>query len=608
MAAHDVAPLEPFQLLVRRGVRSAQPRHGTRPEHAARDRRLLSCALLRRRQAVQPRADQRLQARRHRQGARLLVPAEQAAVSEHAHGLLEEERVAAGGPEERRGVDLRYLLDAEELVQQGLARSLVEHRELDRRAALAGPDQRRRALGQLVAPRADDEDRCCHVLGREVLDQLDERRLGPVEVLECPPDPPVQLGLRDLSGGIGATRGRRDADEVRERCGDRPQLVEVVDGQPFDPGAQLRRDALLRVALEDAGRLLDDLCDGPVGDALPVGQAAAPADRGLALGGRGELGHQAALADAGVADEGGDERPALVDGAPPRREQDVELGRAADERRVARAAHRVLDPHGFVDRYGLLLALGDDRLALDVLDRVPARQVGALADEDAVHRRRSLDARGGVEDVPPRDALALLDARAERHDRLAGGDADADLELPARVLLVQRRDRLQDGEAGPHRALRVVLVCDGHAEVRDDGVADVLLHRSAEADQLGAEPPVVRLEQRQDVLGVELLRPARRADHVDEEQRVELPLLLDRRGSGQRRAAREAELRDVGVLGRALRADGHYPSLGQYLCDLQHVFTGFVRTGRRRRASARARRSRGSRRSRRSRARAPRPC
>ncbi len=46
-------------------------------------------------------------------------------------------------------------------------------------------------------------------------------------------------------------------------------------------------------------------------------------------------------------------------------------------------------------------------------------------------------------------------------------------------------DRVEDAERGAHGALRVVLVRDGHAEVRDDRVADVLLDGAAVALELG---------------------------------------------------------------------------------------------------------------------------
>ena len=102
---------------------------------------------------------------------------------------------------------------------------------------------------------------------------------------------------------------------------------------------------------------------------------------------------------------------------------------------------------------------------------------------------------------------------SERDERLAGRDADPDLEL---ALL---GERVADRERRAHRALGVVLVRDRRAEHRHDGVADELLDRAAEALELRADARVVRLEQPPHVLGVHRLRPRREADEVAEEAR-----------------------------------------------------------------------------------------
>ncbi len=98
----------------------------------------------------------------------------------------------------------------------------------------------------------------------------------------------------------------------------------------------------------------------------------------------------------------------------------------------------------------------------------------------------------------------LAGARAESDERLAGVDRDAQLQL---VGLLEHP--VADRQRGAHGALRVVLVRDRGAEERHDCVADELLHGAAEALQLGAQPRVVRGEERADVLGVEPLGIAR---------------------------------------------------------------------------------------------------
>ena len=120
-----------------------------------------------------------------------------------------------------------------------------------------------------------------------------------------------------------------------------------------------------------------------------------------------------------------------------------------------------------------------------VLDDPFGRAVGLLADEDAVDRGGRLEARRRVEDVAGRHSFAPARPRVERHERLAGVDRDAHLQL---VLLA---GPVADRERGAHGALGIVLVRDRRAEERDDRVADELLHRAAEALELGADVRVV---------------------------------------------------------------------------------------------------------------------
>ena len=56
--------------------------------------------------------------------------------------------------------------------------------------------------------------------------------------------------------------------------------------------------------------------------------------------------------------------------------------------------------------------------------------------------------------------------------------AIADMEISTRLLLVQTRDGVPDGERRTYGALRIVLVRDRRAEDGDHGVADELLHRA----------------------------------------------------------------------------------------------------------------------------------
>ena len=97
-------------------------------------------------------------------------------------------------------------------------------------------------------------------------------------------------------------------------------------------------------------------------------------------------------------------------------------------------------------------------------------------------------------------------------------------------------------------------------EQRDDRVADELLDGAPMPLELVPRAPVIPVEQRADVFGVATVGPAGEAHEIGEENRDDLALLpffLDR----QRRAAGEAEVRDLGVVLPAAAANRHRPSL-----------------------------------------------
>ena len=97
-----------------------------------------------------------------------------------------------------------------------------------------------------------------------------------------------------------------------------------------------------------------------------------------------------------------------------------ELGARLARRRRRRTATVRVDR--LPGRHRLRLALGVDGSARAVLDRVRGRAVRRLADEDAVHRRGGLQARGRVDDVACDHRLARCDRsrRARRAPRPCG--------------------------------------------------------------------------------------------------------------------------------------------------------------------------------------------
>ena len=316
------------------------------------------------------------------------------------------------------------------------------------------------------------------------------------------------------------------------------------------------------VGLEDACLRLDHLGERPEADALAVGKRAAlaPEDELGVLLAAFDRGHQltdeAALPDAGDADERDELGRFLKSRARERALQQLELAFAADElggallsEVDAETGARLYDlPDG--DR--LLLSLRLDRRGLAVVDRLRGGPVGRLADEDPVHRRGGLDAGGGVDDVACGHAFPRLGPRREVDQRLAGVDADPDLELP---LL---GNPVTDRERRAQRTFRIVFVRNRRAEERHHRVTDELLDGSAVAFELGPQARVVGHEHRPHVLRVEPLGARGEPDQIGEEDGDDLPLgSRGRSGSHKRRSALGAEFRPDGVVVAARRARAH---------------------------------------------------
>jgi hypothetical protein len=153
---------------------------------------------------------------------------------------------------------------------------------------------------------------------------------------------------------------------------------------------------------------------------------------------------------------------------------DAELALAPDELRprLVRDVHAETRVRGerCPDWDRLRLSLRLDRLSRFVIDSLARRAVGRLVREDAVHRRRALEACRGVDDIARGHALAGSGLRVEVHERFSPRDPDAELEP-----LLERE--VADREGGADGSLGVVLVGNRSAEQRHDGVADELLDR-----------------------------------------------------------------------------------------------------------------------------------
>ena len=253
-------------------------------EHGALDRRAREHVPLVLGQPV----DALLQERAERGGKRR--PARERLLDRERHDLLGEQRVALGLLDHPARRARRGRLVGKQPGDQLLGvcrRQRLEDGDLSR---AFGPRPRRAFLEQLRPGRRDDHDRPVGEAG-EVLDQVEQPRLGPVEVverdhergvvrhaLEQPPERPL-----DLLARAAATTG---ADRDRDAVGDLLAAIDIGE-----PQGQAGRDVVAhqrahhRVEREHAR-------------ALSVGQAAADRhDRSL-WHGRRELAHEPRLPDA----------------------------------------------------------------------------------------------------------------------------------------------------------------------------------------------------------------------------------------------------------------------------------------------------------------------
>ena len=297
---------------------------------------------------------------------------------------------------------------------------LVQRAEQDRRRVQLAAAPGRARLEQLGAGEADEEDRRLARIVGKVLDELDQRRLGPVHVLEH-------------ENQRGLARGRL------EQLADRPERLLL---------RKLRGELTF-------GQLSQHLRERPERDRLAVRRAAAREDGRLAFDRGGELRGEPRLADARGAEDGEEVRSSLAHRPLERLRELCELLLPTDHLPV-RTANRPLDDlprplvdHDLVGRGTLLKARG-------ALDRVTREHV-VVGDDDLAGR----DRRANGEADPP-VALELLVQR---------GDVVAELahrpDRAQRVVLVHGRHAEDCG----HRAGRKLL--DGAAVSLEDAQDDL---------------------------------------------------------------------------------------------------------------------------------------
>ena len=391
-----------------------------------------------------------------------------------------------------------------------------QRRERDRERVRLSSTPARATRDEVGPGRADDEERNLDRPVDEVIDEVEQTVVGPMEILEDQHERPA---LRERfeeapPGGEGLrlalafqVRLAGDSDQRPQVRLDPAHLVRLFE-DVFGRGPELRAGLFRRVGLEDSRLPFHHLGQCPERHPLAVRQRPAlpPRDQlEVRVDHPEELEYESALADSRDADQRDELGPPLLPRSRQRRGKSHELVLPSDQRRGGPVldVHPVQrtpldDPEGR-HRFGLAFRL--HRLGVFEGDGALGRAVGRLVDQDAVGGGGGLQAGCCVDDVAGGHALPRLRARVQRDERLARGDPDPHLEV-ARFL-----GPLADCKRGTDGALRVVLVRDRRAEERHHRVADELLDGPAVPLELVPQALVIRTEDGLHVLRVERLRP-----------------------------------------------------------------------------------------------------
>jgi hypothetical protein len=168
----------------------------------------------------------------------------------------------------------------------------------------------------------------------EILHEIEERGLGPLEVVEDDNERPASAeGFQEPAdrpeGLLRTGLGRDNADDAGDARGDELSILDSVErSQDLRPGS------LDGVAVKDPAGLFDELCDRPEGDPVPVRQAAPAQNNRLAANALDELAREAGLAHPGRPENCEEASPAALDSALEASTQKRELPVSAHQRRI----------------------------------------------------------------------------------------------------------------------------------------------------------------------------------------------------------------------------------------------------------------------------------
>jgi hypothetical protein len=529
---------------------------GAARELAADHRRALQHQPLFGPQPLDARGEQRLDRRGHldlgqlRRGRPALALAlERAVVHQHPHQLAEEEGVALVLGEHAAGDGGGQRVGADHVGGQARGRSGVEAGEGDDVGDDTTGGRQRRARGAQLGPcRRQHQQRHPGAPLHQVLGQVEQQRLGPLEVVDFEHHRPRrgergQQAAHHEEGLFG--RGRRPGEQRADAGGDAGALGLLAGHHGVDRRAQRLGAGAGREAEVRAQRL---------GQRREGGSA-----RGVALGAEHartvsqparQLGQQARLAEPRRAQHHGQPRRGRGDGRVVHRAEPPQLVAAPDER-DGRRAGRPLQRHHPERRHRLGPAL--EREAAHRLERhqLAHQALRLLADQDVAVARLLLEPRRDVQRIADAGGVLVAD-----HD-LAGVDRDTQAQLARQLALGERElaERALHLDRGAHRADRVVLGHARHAEGAHHAVAEQLHHAAAVGLDRRAHRAVVAVHEAAHGLRVEPLVQRGGADQVGEDDRDDL---ARRRGfaggRGQGGAAGVTEMCVGCVLGAAGRA------------------------------------------------------
>jgi hypothetical protein len=289
------------------------------------------------------------------------------------------------------------------------------------------------------------------------------------------------------------------------------EAQQVGDDLVLAEFAQLLDRDVERVVVDDPGCALHHLGERPVGDALAVRQAAA-GENGGALERLAELVREAALADAGLAVDREQVRAAVAQRPVVGVLQQLELGVAADQRRLQglRALGRGAGAEDAPRPHLVAEALQRDRPHVFGLDAAEREPMGGRADQQLAGLRRLLEPRRDGHRLTGREGRV----RVVRDD-FAGLHADARFEL-------ELAHFAEDRKARANRPLGVVLVRLRDAERGHHGVAGELLDDPAVRGHAPGDPLEVVLDTAAHDLRIRARNEPSRIHEVHEQNRGQL--------------------------------------------------------------------------------------